>query len=255
MISGNTEDGINLSLGSNGTIVQGNYIGTDATGSFGLGNGDSGIVDSTTDNLFGGLTTGAGNVISGNGDIGLQFFGGNGNSVVQGNLIGVDATGSHGLPNSGDGIFIQGSNNDTIGGSTAGAGNVISANGGNRWHRNARLVRPGRDHSRRTKSVPDATGTLALGNLGHGIDLFSSNNTVGGPTAGQGNIIANTRGHSKDRGRRVGHLGQQQQLHRRQLDLWQRRLGNRPGRRRRDPKHGGRAALRGARTTSRITRS
>jgi uncharacterized repeat protein (TIGR01451 family) len=191
LISGNLGDGVNLSLGSDNTTIQGNYIGSDATGTLGLGNGGSGIVDSTAGNLYGGLTAGAGNLISGNAKNGLWFFGGGGNSVVQGNLIGLDVSGTRGLANGGDGIFIQGSNNDTIGGSSAAARNVISANGGNGIET---LVAAGQGSIIQGNYIgTDATGSLALGNVGHGIDLFSSNNTVGGPGAGQGNIIANTR--------------------------------------------------------------
>jgi uncharacterized repeat protein (TIGR01451 family) len=191
LISGNLGDGIGIDLGSNFTTIQGNYIGTDVTGTLALSNAGSGIVDSSADNLFGGTATGAGNVISGNGKVGLWFFGGNGNSTVQGNLIGTDATGAHGLGNGGDGMFIQGSNTDTIGGSTAAARNVISANGGNGIET---LVAAGAGSVIKGNYIgTDISGSLSLGNVGHGIDLFSSNNIVGGPNPGDGNIIANTR--------------------------------------------------------------
>ena len=67
-----------------------------------------------------------GNVISGNGD-GVQIEAGISN-VVAGNKIGTDVTGTVALGNSSNGVEVEGTDN-TIGGTTAGAGNVISANG------------------------------------------------------------------------------------------------------------------------------
>jgi len=50
---------------------------------------------------------------------------------VQGNYIGVDATGRAKLANVGDGVAVaNAATNNTIGGAAAGAGNVISGNGG-----------------------------------------------------------------------------------------------------------------------------
>ena len=49
-------------------------------------------------------------------------------NVVQGNFIGTDRTGLVALGNSGNGVDIVGSDHDTIGGTAAGAGNVISGN-------------------------------------------------------------------------------------------------------------------------------
>ena len=49
-------------------VVEGNYIGTDATGTIALGNGDSGIdIQGTPLNTIGGTTPRAGNLISANG--------------------------------------------------------------------------------------------------------------------------------------------------------------------------------------------
>jgi CSLREA domain-containing protein len=127
--------GIRVS-GSSNNLVQGNYVGTDATGTMDVGNdvGGIAILDSAagattfpaTNNLVGGTTAAAGNVISGNGDAGgagiVIDAGGN---RVQGNLIGLQANGINPLGNR-IGIDIQGPNN-TIGG-VAGAGNVVSSN-------------------------------------------------------------------------------------------------------------------------------
>jgi hypothetical protein len=91
------------------------------------------------DNLIGGTTTGAGNVISGNSNYGIELlhnFTGvtpgdsNGGNVVEGNRIGTNAAGTAALPNF-DGVVINGAVQDTIGGTVAGAGNLISGNTNN----------------------------------------------------------------------------------------------------------------------------
>src|SRR4051812_41422399 len=116
-----------------GNVIQGNYIGTDRTGTkaFGFTNGIS-LSAGATATQIGGLTsspgTPPGNVISGNTDNGINIALTVGNTTVQGNLIGTDATGTAALSNQGDGIEIDGPSN-LVGGSTATARNVISGNG------------------------------------------------------------------------------------------------------------------------------
>src|SRR5205809_1108758 len=75
-ISGNTASGIEIDDGSNNTI-QGNFIGTNASGNAALGNGAHGIMlyGNATGNLIGGSAAGAGNVIAANGQMGLDLEG------------------------------------------------------------------------------------------------------------------------------------------------------------------------------------
>src|SRR5262249_12110594 len=99
----------------------------------------AGVFVSDDNDKIGGAQPGAGNVISGNGGDGIVvlFDTGHGNgTVIQGNYIGTDVTGTLPLGNGadglgGDGIIVQNSANNLIGGPFPGAGNVISANGGN----------------------------------------------------------------------------------------------------------------------------
>jgi len=127
-----TGDGISMLVGSNGNVVAGNFIGTNAAGTVGLGNQDSGVYVLGDGNTIGGTTPAARNLISGNGDatqsfngIRLEFADHN---VVQGNVIGLDITGVHGIANNGNGISdISGAFN-VFGGTAAGAGNLISGN-------------------------------------------------------------------------------------------------------------------------------
>jgi RHS repeat-associated protein len=84
-----------------------------------------------TNNLIGGASAGARNIISGNNDTGVEFGYGPSNNVVQGNFIGTDVTGTQALGNINDGVLIGGAAGTLIGGTNSGEGNVISANGGN----------------------------------------------------------------------------------------------------------------------------
>ncbi len=181
---------------SSGTVIEGNYIGTDLTGGNHLGNG-SGIFlysfhpgDSAT---IGGTAPGAGNVISGNG-LGIRMQGASGN-VVEGNLIGTDVSGKIALGN-GTGMFLDGETNDTIGGTAAGARNVISGNGDgiDVLNNAASNVIQG------NYIGTDISGQIALPNGGDGVEINSgaSDNTVGGTTAAAGNIISGNGGRGID---------------------------------------------------------
>jgi titin len=120
--------GVHINGGSN-NLVQGNRIGTDATGTAAIPN-DVGITIVNT--AFSGTTATqnqiVGNVISGNGSVGVNISGADEN-MIQGNLIGVDATNSAALPNLSHGVQLDGANNTLIGGTASGAGNVIAFNG------------------------------------------------------------------------------------------------------------------------------
>ena len=124
-------------FGTSGNVVQGNYVGTDASGNVALGFLNHGIVifNSSSNNLIGGTVSGAGNVISGNGfGFRIEGFGAGADgpptgNIVQGNLIGVGADGSTPVPNRVQGVRISEALNTTVGGSAPGAGNVIAFNG------------------------------------------------------------------------------------------------------------------------------
>jgi Bacterial Ig domain len=171
-------------------VVQGNLIGTDITGARPLGNSGNGLsfVDSG-DNTIGGTAAGAGNVISNNGGIGLelnsQIFGDN---LIQGNRIGTDITGTVAMGNASLGIWDVDEFGNTIGGTTAAAANVISANGNDGIqffdvYSSDNLVEG-------NFIGTDITGTKDLGNGGHGVYVEVSNNTIGGTARGAGNTIA-----------------------------------------------------------------
>ena len=144
VISGNDQGGIAIYGGTSvGDVVQGNKIGTDVTGTLGLGNAYSGIdvglgtgfspgsPGSASDAIIGGTAAGDGNVISDNGNFGVSMgLGGAGTTgiVVQGNQIGTSADGTEALPNAYGAIFLDQVTNSTIGGTTAAQRNIISGN-------------------------------------------------------------------------------------------------------------------------------
>jgi CSLREA domain-containing protein len=129
---------IHMRFGVDAAVIQGNYIGTDATGSHALGAGGYGImIIGAKNTTIGGV--GAGNVISGYGDAITTYNGENEpGTVIQGNLIGTDSTGTHAIPNSGSGIRIGSPGVDLgltatqsmVGGLNPGEGNTIAYNCG-----------------------------------------------------------------------------------------------------------------------------
>jgi hypothetical protein len=123
-----------ISLEGNGfSTIQGNYIGTDSTGMLDRGNTNVGIVivDSAF-NVIGRTNASARNVISGNRVVGIEAFGCPG-TVIAGNLIGTDRTGTNALGNGASfnpigGVYLLRCQGSVIGGSAVGARNLISGN-------------------------------------------------------------------------------------------------------------------------------
>ncbi len=117
-----------LGAGVSGTTIQGNFIGTDATSTIGLG-GSIGISTSNgpADTLVGGGATGAGNVFAGLGTPLILVDGPTG-VVIQGNRFGTDVSGTLPVPNRGNAIVLEtaGANGSLIGGTNPGEGNTIA---------------------------------------------------------------------------------------------------------------------------------
>src|SRR5207302_8080848 len=120
IISGNAA-GYGIEIIASGTAVEGNYIGTDVSGTAALPN-LSGMTDSPYP--IGSTSFVAGNLISGNTNIGATMSEG---CAVQGHLIGTDCTGTQALGNGQIGVFLNGGG--TLGGLPDAARNVISGNG------------------------------------------------------------------------------------------------------------------------------
>lgn len=130
LISGNDVGGISAQgTGTTNNLVEGNFIGTDRTGSAALPNQTGIYTLAGASNLtIGGAAAGARNVISGNSLDGI-FLGSAGGGLIQNNLIGTKADGTTALGNVTYGVRIQGTSNNQIGGTGANEGNVIAFNG------------------------------------------------------------------------------------------------------------------------------
>ena len=198
VISGNGAQGIALQNCA-AQVIQGNYVGTDAGGSYAIHNGGDGIdLFSSISNNIGGTVTGAGNVVSGNNLAGIVLS----NcvaQVIQGNHVGTDAGGSYAIHNGGDGIDLFSSVSNYIGGTVTGAGNVVSGNN------TLITIYPdtyGFDGIYLASSSQNiiqgnfiglaADGVSALTNSAHNVEFGSgsTNNILGGLAVGAGNRIA-----------------------------------------------------------------
>jgi hypothetical protein len=216
---------IPFSLGGNGillegragNLIQGNFLGTDATGSTALPNNVAGIQDLNRYdpstflpfsgfNTIGGTTPGAGNVISGNAGDGLSLLGTVAPSnqvaavtdLIQGNFIGLNAAGTAALPNQETGLRDNGGGRSTVGGTTPEAGNVISGSGSDGLLIGGITLASGAFVNSADLVQGNLIGTNAVGNSavpngGNGIMDYATLATIGGTTPGAGNVISGNR--------------------------------------------------------------
>ncbi len=170
-------------------IVRDNLIGTDSSGSGDLGNVEDGIqIVDASGNTIEGDNLGV-QVISGN-LVGIEIDGATSTAnIIQGNLIGTNKSGTADRGNSNQGILIEGASGNTIGGTTAAARNVISAN---QWGIQIDGSTAERNLIEGNNVGTDISGQAPLGNEINGIILSNnaSDNTIGGTGGGQGNLIA-----------------------------------------------------------------
>lgn len=126
LILGNDGNGIALSgKGTKNNQIEGNYIGTDVSGKFDLGNNKGiSISDKASRNLI------DSNLISGNEDNGLEIIDrGTTRNRVNDNFIGTDVTGTQALGNGNEGIKIEdGASRNFIGTGRFNDRNLISGN-------------------------------------------------------------------------------------------------------------------------------
>ncbi|MFN2511685.1 MAG: Calx-beta domain-containing protein [Pyrinomonadaceae bacterium] len=193
VISGNAQ-GISISgtssLNTTGNLVQGNFIGTDVSGTADLGNSFPGVnLSRATATTIGGTVAGARNIISGNGNSGINFDASSGN-LLQGNFIGTAVNGTSDLGNSQAGSLVTSTSaNNTLGGSTPAARNIVSGN--DTYGFQIRGAATNGNLVQGNFIGTDAQGTAAIGNSLDGVSIESSNNTIGGETAARNIISAN----------------------------------------------------------------
>lgn len=189
-----SNDAVGIRVDGIANVIQGNYIGTDASGTMSRPNRMEGIwvAPGAEDNLIGGSNPGEGNLISGNSLFGVSISGlGAKGNMIKGNYIGVDASGRVALKNRYGVVLDNGAQSNIIGGSVSGEANVISGN-----QSAGVLIRgSGTNDNLIIGNLigTDSSGSERLGN-GNGIWLLEGpqGNTIGGTSDGEGNVIVNS---------------------------------------------------------------
>jgi hypothetical protein len=180
--------------GTDGLVIDGNFIGTDPAGAAALPNLFAGILVHTgaAHVTIGGLTPAARNLVSGN-LYGILFGQGGGagsggtNHLVQGNLIGTDATGGNAIPGQDRGIETLGTTSDIlIGGTTAASRNVFSGNinYGIRFRAGNGTNNVAQGNYVGTNPAGDAP----VPNAHYGISVEAPDVVIGGTGEGEGNL-------------------------------------------------------------------
>ena len=190
IISGNGKTGISITgTTASNNVVEGNYIGTNVTGTAAIPNASDGIRVTDAANIRIGSATeaAAGNLISGNGGSGITFSQANSTGgLAVGNLIGTRANGLSALGNVGSGVLINGdATNVQIGGTTAISRNVISGNGASGV---TIAINASNNRVSRNRIGVNLSGA-ALGNASSGVLIQGPNNTIGGANSTFANII------------------------------------------------------------------
>jgi hypothetical protein len=177
----------------NGNAIEGCFVGIAPDGQTPGANGHGIDIYSSagTGTVVGGTSPDKRNLISGNAETGL-FVGADGTSVL-GNYVGTDSTGTRAVSNL-TGIHFNGPYaNALIGGTVAGAGNLVSGNS----------IGIGLGAASNRLLAGTASGVVVQGNLVgtsangedaianvQGITIDGSQNVIGGIAAGAGNVIA-----------------------------------------------------------------
>lgn len=189
VISGNTLTAVALQGSAKNNIrVVRNYIGVNKAGNAAIPN-QFGINDAGNTTKF--LVKD--NVVSGSTGQGI-YFENTVSLVIQGNYLGVDATGMFSIPNGSNSMDLNGAHGAIIGGANAGEGNVSSGTGGPGQHG---IVLQGATRTNNCIIKGNYVGTnknglaiTGVGNQGYGIVIKGTGNIIGGTAAGEANIIS-----------------------------------------------------------------
>lgn len=176
-----------------GNVVEGCYLGTNAAGTAAAPL-YTGILDSGSNNRIGGSAAGQGNLISGN-LIGIEFNSAN-NTVVFGNRIGTEASGTSALSNQIGIIFSSDSMGNQVGGVLSGQGNVVSGNLSNGFHfyhlADFNTVQGNHIGTDASGDILIPNGSSLAGDAS--IVLSGAANIIGGPSVEAGNHIVGNLG-------------------------------------------------------------
>ncbi|CAH8284997.1 putative secreted protein (Por secretion system target) [Mariniflexile fucanivorans] len=202
-VGGLTFQGTTANSSATNNNIQGNLIGTDVTGKLSKGNRFNVQFINAPNNILGGNSASARNIISGANapddntvGTGVAISGSEsyGNKII-GNYIGTDITGSQSISNVRGGVLIlTGANNNAIGTENPGEGNLISGNGAYGIYIEGGVgTDPVSFNSFKGNYIGlDATGNAALPNY-RGIMMLAgvnNNNIIGGTTTNSKNVIS-----------------------------------------------------------------
>ncbi len=189
VISGNAREGV-LVDGVANTVIAGNRIGTNGFGSSAVPNGAEGVVlqSGASGTSVGGASVADRNLISGNKNAGVVIRDAStSNNVVEGNNIGLDASGTGKIPNGQAGIAIFEGSNNRVGGDGAVILQYISGNTREGVYiENA----PGTKIGRSTSIGTGFNTSVALGNTREGVLISGSTGVVARPGIVAGNGLA-----------------------------------------------------------------
>jgi outer membrane protein OmpA-like peptidoglycan-associated protein len=187
VVSGNDNAGILISGDQPGNRVIGCYVGLDSAGLAAIPNGDSGITVRDSDRVvtIGGDAPADGNVISGNGEHGIELDGDAvENTVIAHNIIGLDATGTVTRANGEDGINVRGATGGTI------RNNLISGN----LASGIALLSDASDWSIEANEIGLARDGDTEGNTLHGVRIFDARDNLIGGEGEARNVISGNAG-------------------------------------------------------------
>jgi CSLREA domain-containing protein len=182
VISSGSQDGIRVLIGQALTLIEGNFIGLDASGNLARPNATGIELNGTHNAVI------ANNVIAGGGN-GINLASFNTGSIIRGNLIGTNATGNNVLA-TGVPIRVQDSTFTTIGGTTPADRNIIDGASVNQIEITG--------FTSNTVVAGNYIGLTPSGMPGSsyetGVFVVTSdptgNNVIGGSVPGAGNVIA-----------------------------------------------------------------
>jgi hypothetical protein len=179
LLSGNFFSSVRVHSGT-GNLVEGNYFGTEETGTAGLGSGGI-MVEASQTIVKNNLSSFSINGVTVKGD----------DNTVQGNNIGTDAGGDAPVGNL-IGISVVGGDRNLIGGAAEGEGNLVSANRFSGVSFSSDNGDPAEDNDVQGNLIgTNASGRAPLPNDDAGVSISASNNnTIGGVDEGTGNVIS-----------------------------------------------------------------
>ncbi|MBL7950886.1 MAG: HYR domain-containing protein, partial [Flavobacteriales bacterium] len=198
IISGNDNCGVSCIGGSAiNNVIAGNWVGLNSAGTGPLGNAQGGVrcMLGANNNRIGTNADGTndaieGNVIAANGWNGVEIFSGSTGTIVAGNYIGLRPDGATAQGNAADGVHINASASNTIGGDIAAARNVIAGNGED----GIQITVSGSSTNlvRGNYIGTTVTGLVARPNAQNGvrISVSANGNQIGGNVAGRRNVIS-----------------------------------------------------------------